>query len=88
MNIIITILFSGLCGLLIGYGLCVIMTASGRFADADAMSAALADVEAENTLLRRKNASLLDEIATLGLTLSATRDREQMLEEISREMNQ
>lgn len=84
MNIIITILITGICCLLIGFGLAAMLAAAGRADD----GAALADVEAENTLLRRKNAALMDEIATLGITLSATRDREQMLEEISREMNQ
>lgn len=84
LTIFLTCVVSGGAGFIVG----ILLAAPGRFDDADAMSAALADAEAEVTLLRRQNAHLLDELATLSVTLSATRDREEMLSELSREMNQ
>lgn len=64
------------------------LTAGGRYDDQQAMAAALAEAEAENTLLRRENARLHDQIATLNVSLTATRDREELLADLSREMNQ
>lgn len=81
MNIIISLLIGLFCGGIIGFGIAVIMATGDRYDDQQ-------DAHAENILLRRENARLHDQIATLTVTLSATRDREELLAELSREMNQ
>lgn len=88
MSIVISLLIGLTAGGVIGFGLAVILAAGGRYDDQQAMAAALAEAEAENTLLRRENARLHDQIATLNVTLTATRDREELLADLSREMNQ
>lgn len=83
------IIITALCvGGVIGFIVAVLMSAAGRFEDADAMSAALADAEAEVTLLRRQNDNLRDDMATMAITLDAARDRAEMMADLAREMNQ
>lgn len=88
MNIIISLLIGLFSGVIIGFGLAVIMAAAGRYDDEQALSAALADAKNEIVLVRRENGRLHDQIATLSITLNATRDRGELLAELSREMNQ
>ena len=85
---VILYILVALIGGVIGFGVGIILAAAGRFDDADALSAALADAEAEVTLLRRQNASLRDQMAAMAITMDAHRDRAEMLDELSREMNQ
>ena len=76
---IVLYILVALIGGVIGFGVGIIL-AAGRFDDADA--------EAEVTLLRRQNATLRDEMAAMAITMDAHRDRAEMLDELSREMNQ
>lgn len=85
MNIIIAILIGIFCGGIMGFGIAILMAAAARDDD---QAAADADAQAEIALLRRQNARLQDQLATLVVTLSATRDREELLAELAREMNQ
>ena len=83
MSIIIALAIGAVCGISIGLFL------------RDALDGALPSpneqlqhAEAELTLMRRRCEDLQEEITILVTTLNATRDREQMLAEMAREMNQ
>lgn len=84
MNIVISLLIGIVGGGALGFVVAVLMAAAGREEDQDV----IARLTEENTQLRLENQDLRTQLLTTGVTLSATRDREQMLEEISREMNQ
>lgn len=88
MNIVISLLIGLVTGGIIGFAIAGLLTASGRYDDRAALAEALANTEAENTLLRRRNSQLLDEIATMAISLDAARDRDQLLADMAREMNQ
>lgn len=84
MSIAIALFIGATCGAFIGY------TLAGMLAESASIDAAQqwATMEAELTLSRRLIGDLHEEIGLLATTLDATRERERMLEEMARKMNQ
>lgn len=84
MSIAFAFAIGATCGTFIGYILAG-MLAERASIDAAQQRAAL---EAELTLSRRLVGDLYEEIGFLATTLDATREREHIVEEMAREMNQ